>query len=372
MAARKAAAAEEVVARPETGTALGRGSAFQGVEGQAGAVRILQAALGHDRVSHAYLFVGPHGVGRELVARRLAAALLCTGRTPGMAPHEVCGGCGACARVDRGLHPDVHVCIPEAEAVRRGTLAWDEDRKPSQDIKVEQVRQLRDDLRMTAFEGGWRVAILPLAERLRVEAANALLKTLEEPLPRSLLVLCAPDRGAVLETLRSRCQRVAFSPLPEELLARLLVARRALPFEQALAVAREAEGSMGRALLGEAAEAGETWEAAGAWLADLERATPSELLSRAEALEKDRDALDRLVRALARLALRRAEEAVPAARTDGAVALRARLLAEVAAGALELRGELTRPGANARLNLERFMLRARAQLQGFTNSSMNS
>ncbi len=346
------------------GVPLPRGNVFSDVEGQPGPVSILTAALGNGRVAHAYFFVGPHGVGREMVARRLAAALLCTGRTPGQAAHEVCGSCGACVRVDRLLHPDVHLCLPEAERVRRGLLAWDEDKKPSMDIKVEQVRQLRDDLRLTAFEGGWRVAIFPMAERLRVEAANALLKTLEEPLPNSLLILCAPDKGAILETLRSRCQRVAFSPLRPDTVATLLTRRTGMDPTLAAAVAADAQGSMAQAITGEAQRAAETQQEAHAWLQDLVGATPSELLVRAEALEKDRDGLDRMSRALLRHVLHDAEAQLPVAALKGDAALRARRLLDVADGVLNLRAELARPGTNARLNLERFMLDAQAALRG--------
>jgi DNA polymerase-3 subunit delta' len=260
------------------------------------------------------------------------------------------------------MHPDVHVCLPEAESVRRGWLAWDEDRKPSTEIKVEQVRMLREELRKTAFEGGWRVAIFPHAERLRVEAANALLKTLEEPLPRSLLVLCAPDRGAVLETLRSRCQRVPFSPLAASTVADILVGRGVEP-AAAAALARESQGSVATALQSEAESAQAVWEEARAWLVELENGTTSAFLARAERMDKDRDGLDRLVRTLLRVGMAEAEMLLGRASTDGTGAARARQLLALGAGVLNLRAELARPGTNVRLNLERFMVETQAGWQ---------
>lgn len=357
------AGAEEAAAptRKETGIPLQKGSAFQGVEGQEAALKVLRAALQNGRLSHAYLFLGPAGVGRELVARRLAAAVLCSGRTPDMKPDEVCGTCTACSRVDRGLHPDVHLCLTEADAVRRGA-AWDEERKPSLELKVDQIRQVREAMRMTAFEGGWRITIIPQADKLRVEAANALLKTLEEPLPNSLIVLCAPDRGSVLETLRSRCQRINFSPLPQDLIARLVAARRGLEAGVARALAETAEGSLGAALEGEPEEAQALTAQARELLEALQAETPSELVSRAESLESERDHLDVVVRALMRVARTEAETLLGGARTQGAEASRARQLLDVASNALQLRMDLQKPGANARLNLEHFMLRMRAAL----------
>lgn len=362
MASRKAPAQSmEPVSAP--GAPLPAGSAFSGVEGQNTAVGVLTAALHNDRLSHAWLFLGPEGVGREMAARRLAAALMCTGRAAGSPADQVCGACSACARVDRGLHPDVHLLLSEADAVKRGRISWTEDRRPAADIKVDQVRTLRDALRMTAFEGGWRVAIIPQADRLRVEAANALLKTLEEPLPRSLLVLCAPEASSVLETLLSRCQRLAFAPLAEPLVRELLVTRHGMDGSAAAVLAGQSEGSMGLALRLEAGHAQALAEAAAAVCGELERAGPADLLNRAEALDKDRDALDGTLRALARLCLKRAEAGVVSGATDGAQALAARQWLGVAEGALVLRADVQRPGANARLGLERFLLQAQARLK---------
>jgi DNA polymerase-3 subunit delta' len=368
MARPKDAATSPPTTTPGSGAPLARGSAFAGVEGQAHAVAVLARALENQRLAHGYLWVGPAGVGREMTARRLAAALLCTGRTAALRADEVCGACAACARVDRGLHPDVHLVLTEADAVRRGRLEWTEDRKPAQDIKVDQIRALRDALRLTAFEGGWRVAIIPEAHRLRVEAANALLKTLEEPLPRSLLVLCAPDKGAVLETLRSRCQRVAFSPLDEQTLTTLLQRHHTMDAPTARALAQDAEGSMARALEAEGDKTKAAWEAAQQLRQALEHAPTSDLLAHAEKLEKDRDALDATVRLLARLCTQEAGEAARSAFENGAQAHNARRLLQVADAAMTLRMDLGRPGANARLGVERFLIQARLAWGASTGS----
>jgi DNA polymerase-3 subunit delta' len=259
--------------------------------------------------------------------------------------------------VVRGHHPDVHTCLAEADAVARGLLEWTESRRqPSREIKVEQVRALRDGLRMAPYEGGWRVAVIPQAERLRVEAGNALLKTLEEPLPRTLLVLCAPDRQAVLPTLVSRCQVVPFSPLSEEVLVSLVRRRRGLDDEAARAVAREAQGSATRAMAEEPGKAAAAWDQARDWLRALEGGAPHVLTGMAESMEKDREGLERRVERLARLAVHEAEAGMAAGAAE-----RARFHARVAADAMALQAELSLPGATVRLALERFSLRPRVR-----------
>jgi DNA polymerase-3 subunit delta' len=111
-------------------------------------------------------------------------------------------------------HPDLHLLMSQAEAVRRGRSEPDGKKKPSEQIVVEDVRQLASNLRMTAFAGGARVAVVLAAERMNPNAQNALLKTLEEPGANTTLVLLAADEKALLPTIVSRCQRLRFSPSP--------------------------------------------------------------------------------------------------------------------------------------------------------------
>lgn len=337
--------------------ALSSGDVFQGILGQSGAVEILRASLRGGRVAHGYLLTGPSGVGKETLARRLAAALLCSGRRPEQPADQVCGSCPSCTRVERGTHPDVHLVLPEAEGVRRGLLEWSEDRKPSPEIRVEQIRGLREEMRMTAFEGGWRVAILPHADRLRVEAANALLKTLEEPLPNSLLVLCAPDQGSVLETLKSRCQRIQLGPIPHAAIQAFLI-KRGMDPALAEAVTLASRGSLGAALGDDPEQAAASLAAAREWLVALQSASPAALVERAEQLERDREGLDGLIRVLASCAREQAEQLLGKAGAEGRQAEQARRLTRWAEDALQLRQDVARPGANVRLALERFMLGA--------------
>lgn len=218
--------------------------AFSDVQGQPRAVHALRAALRENALHHAWLFTGPSGVGKELTALSLAQALVCA-----QAPREGCGKCAACLRVSRFHHPDVLWLMAEDEAVRRKLAARsDFDHVPSREIRVEQVRRLQERLALRPLECSHKVVLLLPAEAMNPQAQNAFLKTLEEPPPETVLVLitAAPDR--LLPTLRSRCARLGFGPLPHALVKEQIQARRELSPEVAEAVAALADGSLERAL----------------------------------------------------------------------------------------------------------------------------
>jgi len=168
---------------------------------------MLAAAIVRGRLPHALLFLGEGGA-REETARGVARGLLCDAPRAGFG----CGDCAACRRVTSGAHPDVHLLAPEAELVARGLATADSGRKPSRDVRVEQVRELAREMRMRPYEGRARVAIVVDAHRMTPGASNALLKTLEEPGPASVLILMAPHERAVLPTIASRAARVRFRP----------------------------------------------------------------------------------------------------------------------------------------------------------------
>jgi DNA polymerase-3 subunit delta' len=224
------------------------------------AVETLERALAAGRVHHAYLFDGPDGVGKELTAFGLAQALVCERRGDGRSPAlpepgrnlgtsaRACGECRACLRAaprageTRPLHPDVVVLergLYDPAAIGR--------RSPeTQDISIDQVRALV--LARAAFpplEGRAKVFIVRRADELSVAAANALLKTLEEPGPRTHFVLLSSVADALLPTILSRTQRVRFGLLPDDVVAQLLSARGVA---NGLAIARLAAGSMSAAL----------------------------------------------------------------------------------------------------------------------------
>jgi len=150
------------------------------------------------RLPHGLVLQGPGGVGKERFASALAAALLCKGRAERL---EACGRCPECALSRAGTHPDVRWVRPL------------EDKKS---IGVDQVREVCEQLAMTSMRRGHRIAIIVPADSMTTNAQNALLKTLEEPGPRTLLVLVTARPSSLLPTLRSRCQRIEIArPDPE-------------------------------------------------------------------------------------------------------------------------------------------------------------
>lgn len=150
----------------------------------------IAAAMQGERLPHAILLHGPRGVGKEVFAGALAAALHCPNRGTALV---ACGDCAECALSRAGTHPDLYWLRPLEE---------------KKSISVDQVREACDQLGMTAMRRGFRIAIVAPAQAMTPNAQNALLKTLEEPAPRTLLVLVTARPSVLLPTLRSRCQRV--------------------------------------------------------------------------------------------------------------------------------------------------------------------
>jgi DNA polymerase-3 subunit delta' len=182
------------------------------VIGHEWAVGALAHSLETDRVAHAYLITGPHAIGKTTLARAWAQALECTG-TP-----RPCGVCASCRQIARDRHPDVQV----VEGVPVG-YKFDEkqpppppranDREP-RILKVDQIRAIQYGLSRSPFQGRWKIVIVRRFEEAQEEAANAFLKTLEEPPPYVCLILTARDSSLLLPTIVSRCQALALRPLP--------------------------------------------------------------------------------------------------------------------------------------------------------------
>ncbi len=216
------------------------------VVGQPRAVHALQRALDAKQLSHALLFVGPDGVGKETCAFRLAQALVCT-----QSPWHGCEKCAACVRVVNRQHPDVSVLIADAEAVERGWAGKsDFAQTPSWDIRIEQIRRLQERLSLRALEAPFKVALVLGADAMNPPAQNALLKTLEEPSANTVLVLVTSMPDRLLPTIRSRCVKAPFGPLTVEQVSLLL--KQQLPAKTSDAEierrARVSFGSVGLAL----------------------------------------------------------------------------------------------------------------------------
>ena len=189
--------------------------AFESFPEQAEAKRLLCAALA-EAPAHAYLFHGPPGVGKRAAALAFAAQLI---------------GGGAADRVGRRAHPDVYVLEPVGDQIR-----------------IDDIRELRRDLHMRPFEADRRVYLVHAAETMNEDAADALLKDLEEPPSYAVIVLVADDLGPLPETIRSRCQLVPFTRLSERAVREEIAARApGLEPAQVAALARLAAGRLDRA-----------------------------------------------------------------------------------------------------------------------------
>ncbi|HIJ86713.1 MAG TPA: DNA polymerase III subunit delta' [Desulfuromonadales bacterium] len=200
---------------------------FADIMGHDRIIEVLQRSLRSRKTAHSYLFEGVPGCGRKKTAQTLIQALFCTTLTD-----DACGVCPSCRRIENGNHPDIHHIRPLPD---------------KRDISIEQLRELQHILSLRPYEAPRKACIIDPAERMSVNAANSLLKTLEEPPGNALIILLTENSGMLLSTVRSRCQLIRFAPLsPEHLLA--LLERSGMPPEAAALVAPMAGGSLQRAL----------------------------------------------------------------------------------------------------------------------------
>ncbi|MFQ5466278.1 MAG: DNA polymerase III subunit delta' [Thermodesulfobacteriota bacterium] len=200
---------------------------FADISGHKGEIRVLTRSVAGGHVAHAYLFSGPEGVGKGLVALGLAAALNCTEPA---SDGDSCGRCPDCRAVAGGAHARV-VRVEPDEGV----------------IRIERVREVAEGLRYR-IDRGRKVVIVDDADRLHPSAANCFLKTLEEPPPASVIILVTPRATELLPTIISRCQRLNFRPLAQGAVKDHLVSVHGVAPEAALLAARLSGGSISGAL----------------------------------------------------------------------------------------------------------------------------
>lgn len=188
---------------------------------------MLTAVAGSEHLCHAYLLHGPAGTGKRTLAKRLAAAVLCTGK------NRPCGACASCIKLTHGNHPDFF-CYEG----KRGVNA----------IHIDFVRWMRQDAFVKPNDGAYKVYLIPYAEDFSTQAANALLKVLEEPPAHAVFILTADRRERVIETIRSRCIQLAVYPTDEETI-RAFVREKSPDIDEVecARIAALANGSMGQA-----------------------------------------------------------------------------------------------------------------------------
>jgi DNA polymerase-3 subunit delta' len=184
---------------------------------------ILNRALANGRLAHAYLFSGPDGIGKRLVAMALARAIVCD-------EQRGCGHCLACRKIDHQNHPDLHILEPDGNS-----------------LKIEQIRSFQRDLNLKPLEAPRKICMIEQADTMTVGAANALLKTLEEPRGDTLLILLTAQPNRLLETIRSRCQPLPFTRHPNSRIQAELEKQLGIDSTESHILAALSEGSFKKA-----------------------------------------------------------------------------------------------------------------------------
>ncbi len=196
---------------------------FDHILGHARQKDILQRALAHGRVAHAYLFSGPEGIGKRLMAMAFARAIVCL-------EQRGCGHCTACRKIDNQNHPDLHLLEPDGAS-----------------IKIEQVRAFQRELNLKPLEAPRKICMIEQADAMTVGASNALLKTLEEPRGDTLLILISAQPNRLLETIRSRCQPLPFTRHPDSRIQAELEKQLGIDATESHILAALSEGSFKKA-----------------------------------------------------------------------------------------------------------------------------
>jgi DNA polymerase III subunit delta' len=290
---------------------------FEQLCGQDHVIRILKRSIERDQLAHAYLFHGESGLGMEAGALALAAASLCKKHAP-----QACGECGTCKKVARLDHPDLRLILPlpsmpsgkedtdpavhfsQKQLVAYADFMKEPWHPPTIDgarqISVAQSRHLKQWASLKSFEGGARVAVIFNAERMGVQAQNALLKLLEEPPKRMHLILVSSDPESLLPTILSRCQQMRFRPVETHTLAAYLEKagyphqfqpKSGTTLPSPLDLARMSAGNHGqaRAMLQSLLEGEDDLWRPDSFLRDLLKRNPADLHNRIVSFEGSKD-----------------------------------------------------------------------------------
>ncbi len=269
---------------------------FESILGQEKPIRLLKTLLRNETIPHALLFLGIEGVGKKTTAMATAMASNCMDYGDEGLPKEknnranrstiqkittksrICGCCKSCSKIKSGNHPDIILIEPTGNFIR-----------------IDQIRNLCNTLTMKPYEARLRVVIISDAQAMNPAAGNALLKMLEEPPDRTVLILTAVHTSDLLPTIVSRCQHIRFSPIPHNHIETLLVEKQGTSHDDAKIIATMANGSISKALSMINHMGKINWIKRRAWLLNsVESLSLMSILSRlafAESLSKNKGAL---------------------------------------------------------------------------------
>jgi DNA polymerase-3 subunit delta' len=258
---------------------------FADVIGHERAKGLLRSAILNERVAHAYLFHGPDRIGKHLLALRFMQVMACEASPPPGEP-DACGRCRSCHQFDQGTHPDLSLIRPDPE---QATLQ----------IKIEDIRELESRLIYRPLIAPRKFCLIDDADAMNLSAANALLKTLEEPPGHGLLILVSSRPYSMPVTIRSRCQGLRLTPPPYDQSMRHLMVARGWSEQDATLMTTLTEGRLGEALLTDLGSIQKRHENLATLLAPQALRSATTILTAAEALSKEErlsDSLDRLSR----------------------------------------------------------------------------
>lgn len=202
---------------------------FTKIKGQDSATRFLKGSIENSRVGHAYIFLGPKGVGKRLAAANFAKALNCLEPAGG----DACDSCISCRKIDNSNHPDVFFVKPEKEGGA---------------VKIDNIRDLIKDINLKPYEGRKKFYVVDSADSMTQEASNALLKTLEAPPSDAVIVLIVENLNMLFSTIVSRSQVVRFFPLGVEEVQNILIKEYSTDGTEARILAHLSSGKLGEAL----------------------------------------------------------------------------------------------------------------------------
>ena len=207
------------------------------IVGQKDSIELIEKALESRNLSHAYLLAGPPHTGKTTLAFEFSMALNC------QSAHPPCRACNSCQRIYRSLHTDIFYIAADTSLDKNGNTA-----KNRIEISIDDIRKLQQFASLPPYEGQYKIFIINGADQLSNEAANSLLKTLEEPAPKVILILIASDETKVLPTVISRCQRILLRPLSLLEIEEYLVAQFKTDVKQAKLLSRLSGGHLGFAI----------------------------------------------------------------------------------------------------------------------------
>lgn len=243
---------------------------FKDIIGQAKAKETLLGMVHEDRLPHAIILKGRPGIGKLAFANAIAQYVNCENPTE----TDSCGVCAACTKIKKGIHPDVRFILPIISKKVEGKQGVSDDFFPSfrnhffqnpyysftewislmqgenkqVGIRIFEIRELKRKILLKAFEGKYKVVVFWNAEKINTEAANAMLKLLEEPPERTLMIMTVSDTTQLLTTINSRCQRIQLHRIPDEEMRAYLEQNHGLDTDRSHQIAQLSEGSVTRAV----------------------------------------------------------------------------------------------------------------------------